>query len=141
LQYIIEKSNKLGITSYDYSKHANISDLGARNILEGVSKNPRIKNLNTMMAYLETVNTGTLYEEGSENDLLSKLKELVKTEDTMETRIYEKIYDKLDECIKLQNEVIMDLRKDFKFVYNKIMRLENASAKASNTENNNKKSS
>ena len=58
LKFIIEKSKELGISSYEFGQNTPLSDLGARNILEGKSKNPRTKNLNTMLDYLETLETG-----------------------------------------------------------------------------------
>jgi phage repressor protein C with HTH and peptisase S24 domain len=58
LKFIVEKSSELGISSYEYGQNTSISDLGARNILEGKSKNPRTKNLNIMLDYLESIETG-----------------------------------------------------------------------------------
>lgn len=54
LEFIIETSKKLGISSYEYGQNTSLSDLGARNILSGESKNPRTKNLNIMLEYLES---------------------------------------------------------------------------------------
>lgn len=59
LKFIRETSKKLGISSYDFGKNTLLSDLGARNILDGISKNPRTKNLNIMLDYLESIQTGT----------------------------------------------------------------------------------
>lgn len=55
LDFIIETSKKMGITPYDYGQNTSISDLGARNILTGISKNPRTKNLNIMLEYLISI--------------------------------------------------------------------------------------
>lgn len=52
LKFIIAESKNLGITSYEYGQNTEISDLGARHILTGESKNPRTKNLNIMLEYL-----------------------------------------------------------------------------------------
>lgn len=67
LQFIIEKSEELGITSYEYGQNTEISDLGARNILTGESKNPRTKNLNVMLEYLQTKIVGSNLHNKHEN--------------------------------------------------------------------------
>ena len=70
LKFIIEKSEELGISSYEYGQNTEISDLGARNILTGESKNPRTKNLNIMLRYLENKVVGTELHNKSENSSL-----------------------------------------------------------------------
>lgn len=59
LEFIIEKSKELGISSYEFGQNTELSDLGSRNILEGKSKNPRTKNLNLMLNYLESIEIGS----------------------------------------------------------------------------------
>ncbi len=54
LDFILKKSKELQITAYEFGENTSISTVGAHNILTGESKNPRTKNLNTMLKYLET---------------------------------------------------------------------------------------
>lgn len=42
LDIIIKKAEELGVTSYEFGQNTSLSDLGARNILNRVSKNPVI---------------------------------------------------------------------------------------------------
>ena len=53
LKFIIEKSEELAVTAYEFGNNTELSDIGARNILSGESKKPREKNLNIMLEYLE----------------------------------------------------------------------------------------
>ena len=84
LKFIIEKSEELGISSYEYGQNTEISDLGARNILTGESKNPRTKNLNIMLRYLEnkeeTQREKELYEDygGKKEYYKNKILEFIK---------------------------------------------------------------
>lgn len=59
LDYILKMSKKLGITSYDFGQNTPISDLGARNILNGNSQNPRTKNINIMYDYIKSIEENT----------------------------------------------------------------------------------
>lgn len=77
LKFIIEKSEELGITSYEYGQNTSISDLGARNILTGESKNPRTKNLNIMLEYLMKKVTGTNLALASEPGSAYSQKDLI----------------------------------------------------------------
>lgn len=67
LDFIIKKSKELGITSYEYGQNTSLSDLGARNILTRVSTNPRTKNLNIMLDYLESKVLGNQAAEPTTN--------------------------------------------------------------------------
>lgn len=67
LKFIIEKSLELGITSYEYNQKTSLSLKGAHNILSGESKNPRTKNLNVMLEYLESKLTGSKLHTKPEN--------------------------------------------------------------------------
>ena len=71
IDFIIKKSKQLGITSYDYGQNTSLSDLGARNILNRISKNPRSKNLDIMIKYLED----KMIESGSIDRLLNEINE------------------------------------------------------------------
>lgn len=70
LDFIIKKSEELGITSYEYGQETELSDLGARNILNRNSKNPRTKNLNIMLQYLESKVVGSGLNTKNKNDTL-----------------------------------------------------------------------
>jgi len=67
LDFIIKKSEELGITSYEYGQNTSLSDLGARNILTKVSNNPRTKNINIMLEYLESKVLGNQAAEPTAN--------------------------------------------------------------------------
>jgi hypothetical protein len=54
LDFIIQKSKELGLTSNDYNKNTSLSAMGAHNILTGATK-PRTKSLNIMFEYLMAV--------------------------------------------------------------------------------------
>lgn len=58
LSMIRKFSKELGITAYDFGENTSITAVGARNILEGISKKPRTKNLNIMLQYLEEKQIG-----------------------------------------------------------------------------------
>lgn len=58
LKFIREKAEELLITAYEFGKETDISTLGAQNILDGKSKNPRTKNLNIMLQYIESKEVG-----------------------------------------------------------------------------------
>lgn len=66
LNFIIKKSEELGVTAYEYGNNTELSDIGARNILNGESKNPRTKNLDIMLNYLENKVLGTQLNTKSE---------------------------------------------------------------------------
>lgn len=65
LSKIRKFSKELGITAYDFGENTSISAVGARNILEGISKNPRTKTLNIMLEYLEDQQIGYNLEANS----------------------------------------------------------------------------
>lgn len=58
LKFIKKYSKDLNITAYEYGEHTDLSTVGAHNILTGVSKNPRSKNLDAMLDYLESKQLG-----------------------------------------------------------------------------------
>jgi hypothetical protein len=53
LDFIVETSKKLQVTAYEFGEKTELSTVGAHNILTRASKNPRAKNLNLMIEYLQ----------------------------------------------------------------------------------------
>jgi hypothetical protein len=67
IKFIVEKSEELGITAYEYGEKTELTSTGARNILKGESPNARTKNLNIMIQYLESKVVGTAIGQVNEN--------------------------------------------------------------------------
>jgi len=87
LDFIIKTSKKLGVTSNDYGENTKLSTMGAHNILTGESKNPRTKNLNIMLEYLEKLQTGKNFNK-------PVLKEPEEQYDSIDNILFNKIYNK-----------------------------------------------
>jgi phage repressor protein C with HTH and peptisase S24 domain len=66
VEYIINMSEKLGITSNQYGDYTSISNMTAYNVLTKKSKNPRVNNLNIMLKYLENKVRGTSLDKENE---------------------------------------------------------------------------
>lgn len=117
LEFIIKKSKELGITAYEYGQNTQISELGARNILNRVSEKPRTKNLNIMLEYLESKVVGTELKKDFQMHVVKEPLDNYSKEDDLETIIYKRVYEKIKPEIEAQNEKILTLRKDFKRLF------------------------
>lgn len=120
LHFIIKKSKELGISSYEYGQNTSLSDLGTRNILTSVTKNPRTKNLNIMLEYLENKIVGTEVKEEPgiyntpEHDIIDHLKHLItkQTKPDFEAlkndinAVYKNIKILNDGYLKIQNDLL-----------------------------------
>lgn len=130
LKFILETSKKLGISSYEYGQNTEISDLGARNILTGESKNPRTKNLNIMLSYLETKVLGNKLSEPS-TEFITKTKPDTSLDSTVEQMINTKIQP-LENQLKEVNKELFNLnRKLLQFVNDSIKKGNKDSSKQS----------
>lgn len=84
LKHIVKFSKELGVTAYEFGEKTNITAVGARNILEGESKNPRTRNLNMMLKYLQEKQMSKKNYTSSENlSILQHLDKIapIKTQD------------------------------------------------------------
>lgn len=108
LDFIIKTSKKMGIKAHDYADNSEISVMGAHNILNGISKNPRTKKLNIMLEYLTNKVLGNSIIETSELEKANDLQSLKISEEKM---IYKPKEKSLDDIIykriknRLQNEL------------------------------------
>ena len=129
LKFIIKTSNELGVTAYEYGQNTKISELGARNILSGESKNPRTKNLNIMLQYLESKVVGTGYKEETVLKLVKEPddEKNYKKEDDLETIMFNRFYKKLEPELREHEEKLLTLRKDFKLLSELVMQNKNPS--------------
>lgn len=59
LAFILEKVEEMKLTAYDIGKKTKLSITGIDKILNGTSKNPQEKTLNTIIDYLESKVLGT----------------------------------------------------------------------------------
>lgn len=105
LDFIISKSKELGVTSYDYGKNTELSDLGARNILNGISKNPRTKNLNIMLKYLES-------EVLASN--VGKVQEPIEDYKTLEDILFERLEKRFKKRFKKIDKEMNNIREDMR---------------------------
>lgn len=112
LDFIKKYSEELGVTSYEFAQHTIMSDLGARNILNGVSKNPRTKNLNAMLEYLQDKVRGSALDEPLEEVLNGVSEPLSKEKLSLEDIIYTKIYRKLNPELEYIQHEIEELKKE-----------------------------
>jgi len=109
LDFIIKKSKELEITPYDFGNNTEISVQGASNILERKSKNPRTKNLNIMMQYLESKVVGTQYKEG---DIVNKVEEPTENiVDQVGNKALKKISQQLEINEYILRELLLEVRQ------------------------------
>lgn len=120
LDFIIKTSKELGITANDFGENTKLSTMGAYNILNGISTNPRTKNLNIMLEFLESKVTGTALDINPHMHVVKEAKANYGEED-LETIIFKRVYEKLKPEIEAQNEKILTLRKDFKRLFDQFM--------------------
>lgn len=120
LRFIIEKSKELGISPYEYGQNTDISDLGARNILTGESKNPRTKNLNIMLKYLESKVVGTALEETNKVRPINEPYTEYNT-NSLEDIIFRKMLKKLQPEFEKRDAKILTLRKDLKRIHDQLI--------------------
>lgn len=116
LLVVIEKSEKLGITAYEFGDKTDLSSVGAHNILTRESKNPRRKNLVMMLQYLESVQLKKNYKE--ESPVLQIAKE-PEAEDVsnLEEIIFERMYAKLEPELTAMNQKLTSMRMDLKTLH------------------------
>lgn len=123
LDFIINKSKELGITANDYGQNSEISTMGAHNILTGKSKNPRTKNLNIMIHYLESKVLGTQIPDVAQSilranepkhkylDLESLAKNTINNhEELMKVKIYELFIETISQ--KRAIEILNSLKSE-----------------------------
>src|SRR5690606_5378134 len=65
LEKVIEYSEKLNITAYEYGKNSSITTFTARQILKGITENPSENTLNIMLQYLEEKQIGKYLDTNS----------------------------------------------------------------------------
>lgn len=104
LALIIEQCKEMGVTGYDIAKNTSISDQAAYKILNGVTKNPRRKNLLEIRDYLEKRQLGRNLDKDG-NKIVSEPEPEYKTEEPK---------DLLDRHLKLGDDfrkLMMDYQK------------------------------
>lgn len=96
LNYIIKKAEELNITAYEFGNNTEISTLGASNILNGTSKNPRMKNLNIMLQYIESKIVGAKYNQEIDPNFAREPNDENYKDDDLETIMYKRIYRRFE---------------------------------------------
>lgn len=116
--------NKHGITAYEMEKHTSLSAVGIQKIIDGTTKNPQKRTLETLISYItnkyneeELFNSSILKEERPNYDIrLSQLEEKEKIIYCLERNLKDKdkLIDRSDQLLELQSEKIKDLESRLK---------------------------
>lgn len=106
LEHILKTSKDLGVSPNDFGDNTEISTMGAYNILNGISKNPRTKNLNIMMKYLEKLQLGKNKNENKVEEPPGSYAP------SLETIIYNMVYDKVRVEIEDINKKLSTLQAE-----------------------------
>ena len=118
LEFILKTSEELGITAYEFGKNTDISSVGTHDILTGKSKNPRTRNLNAMLAYIELK-----YNKSLGTDILPSIDPFIDSVEKpavneIEEAIYDAVHKRLQPVLEEQANEIYALREDLKNLYN-----------------------
>jgi len=111
LKFILKASKELGITAYEFGKNTGISSVGIHDILTGKSKNPRTRNLNSMLEYINT-KYNTQYNKSLSNDPTPEA--IISIEDA----IFNAVHKRLKPILDKQANDIEALREDLKKLKN-----------------------
>ena len=134
LQFILKTSEELGITAYEFGKNTDISSVGTHDILTGKSKNPRTRNLNAMLAYIETKYNKSLGTDiiQLEDPFIDAVEKPATNE--IEEAIYDAVHKRLQPVLEEQASEIYALREDLKNLYNQYWVMRNNQTQKSNGE-------
>ena len=127
LEFILKTSEELGITAYEFGKNTDISSVGTHDILTGKSKNPRTRNLNAMLAYIELK-----YNKSIEINIKDKkplllrefgikrisTKDLIKTDNTIKRdgeriKIFKNLPDNIDIRVNINGRIKVKFSEEF----------------------------
>lgn len=134
LEFILKTSSDLGITANDYGANTKISTMGAHNILNGHSKNPRTKNLNIMLEYLEKVKMTC------KSKVLEKVHPVTQDapneySESLEDTIYNRMLVRLQPEFEKRDKKILDLRSDIRILQTQLIAFKDEQLKTENNSN------
>ncbi|WP_271856115.1 hypothetical protein [Patiriisocius marinus] len=107
IELIKELCAKHYITPFEIGNNTEISDVGAANIIKGISTNPREKTVDTILKYLEKTIVGKKIP-GHTNNEAQQVRDLVaETTTPYYTQAHAEVMSSLNKLIEGQTQIIL----------------------------------